>query len=227
MTTSFFKYTMSFSPKVLLSSSSRERCVARVKELPTLAFFEEKPTTLASVLVPLCVVGDEVHILYTKRSMNLKIHKGQVSFPGGKMDNNESVVETALRETEEEIGVAREDVDVWGQMSGIQGRNKDMLITPVIGEIKNFKMDKLTPNPQEVEEIFTVPISALCNTENHAHLEFKPPLPVYMYGKHKIWGITGLITHLFLQCLLPENVYRVDFLRKKFTLSELTMLSKL
>ncbi|KAJ2940430.1 hypothetical protein O0L34_g112 [Tuta absoluta] len=211
---------MAFSPRVIFSKTSKEKCVANLKELPK--FVRTTGKQYSSVLVPMCVINDEVHLLYTKRSMNLKNHSGQVSFPGGKMDGNETVTETALRETEEEIGVPSQDVDIWGQMPMVQGRNLDMLITPVVGVINNFDFNKLVPNDQEVEEIFTVPLSALSNPENHAHLEYKPPLPIFLHGKHKIWGITGLITHMFLQSLLPEETYihKVDFMRKMFTLDE-------
>ncbi|XP_013148113.1 PREDICTED: nucleoside diphosphate-linked moiety X motif 8, mitochondrial [Papilio polytes] len=218
---------MSLSPQVLLSSLARERCVANVKELPGFFFTKEKPKDNASVLVPLCVQNGEVYLLYTLRSSNLKNHSGQVSFPGGKKEEGESVVETALRETEEEIGVPASNIDVWCEMPQVQGRNKDMLITPVVGEIINFDPTALRRNFNEVEEIFTVPIKELCDKRNHAHLRYeKHPIPLFMYEKHKVWGITGLITHLFLQCFLPSEVYKGDFLRRKFELDEL-MPSKL
>lgn len=215
---------MSFSPQVLLSSAARERCVSNLKQLPYLVFNDS--TINAAVLVPLCVVDGEVNLLYTLRSSNLKSHSGQVSFPGGKRDGDETVVQTALRETEEEIGVPRENVEVWTEMSTVQGRNSEILITPVVGVIKDFSMDQLTANVSEVEEIFTVPMSELCNPNNHAHLDYKPPLPVFVCGRHKIWGITGLITHMFLNCFISEEVYKVNFKRKKYKLDEL-MPSKL
>lgn len=213
---------MSLSPQVLLSSIARERCLAKLKDLPSLIMQKDKAKQFASVLVPLCVENGEVCLLYTLRSTQLKNHSGQVSFPGGKMDENETVYDTALRETEEEIGVQRQSIDVWGEMPQAQGRNREVIITPVVGLIRNFDMSKLKRNVDEVEEIFTVPMKDLCNKENHAHMMYeKFPLPVYLCGKHRIWGITGLMTHYFLQCFLPENEYKFDFLRKKFTLDEL------
>ncbi|CAG4956287.1 unnamed protein product [Parnassius apollo] len=218
---------MSVTPQVLLSTIARERCVASIKELPAFSFNSGKHLHNASVLVPLCVQKGEVSLLYTLRSSNLKNHSGQVSFPGGKRDRGESVVETALRETEEEIGISRERIDIWCEMPEVQGRNKELLITPVVGEILNFDPVTLRPNVDEVDEIFTVPMKDLCDVRNHAHVKFeKHILPIFLYEKHKIWGITGLITHLFLQCFLPCDVYNVDFLRKQFKLHEL-MPSKL
>ncbi|KAL0821991.1 hypothetical protein ABMA28_005377 [Loxostege sticticalis] len=212
---------MPLSPQVLLSSLARERCIAKLKELPIL--FTRKSKQTASVLVPICVDNGKVCLLYTLRSSNLKNHSGQVSFPGGKSDENETIFDTALRETEEEIGIPKADIDIWCEMPKVMGRNKEVSITPVVGLITHFDVNKLKPSLDEVEEIFTVPMDVLCNPANHAHLVYEKTniIPVFNNDKHTIWGITGLITHLFLQCFLPENEYKVDFMRKKYELAEL------
>ncbi|CAG9788886.1 unnamed protein product [Diatraea saccharalis] len=218
---------MSLSPQILLSSLSRERCITKLKELPALITQKSKQKMQASVLVPVCVDDGKVCLLYTLRSSNLKQHSGQVSFPGGKADEDESCIETALRETEEEIGIPRDSIDVWAIMPQVQGRNKDMRITPVVGVINNFDMKKLTPNLDEVDEIFTVSMEDFCNKDNHGHVTFENhPIPVYNTDKHRVWGITGMITHFFLQSFLPENVYQLDYNRREYTFDEL-MPSKL
>lgn len=218
---------MSLSPQVLLSNVAKQRCISKLKDLPAFMHSQVKPKYRASVLLPLFVQDGEVHLLYTLRSWNLKAHSGQVSFPGGKMDGDEGVIETALRETEEEVGISTQDVEIWSAMSPVQGRDNTMLITPVVGLINDLDIEKLQPNIHEVEEVFSVPMSVFCNTENHGHLMFNGlPLPLFLYGKHKIWGITGFITHMFLECFLPSDSYKVDFMRKGYTLDEL-MPSKL
>lgn len=226
---------MSLRPVILLSNAAKARCLANIKELPSfmaqtkeMYYVKNKAEkTLSSVLVPLCIVNEEVCLLYTLRSSNLVRHSGQVSFPGGKRDNCETVIETALRETEEEIGFPREHIDVWGNMCEVQGRDRKMIITPVIGQLKNFDSISIIPNSDEVEEVFTVSMETLCDTNNHAHFMFKNiPLPIFLCGKHKVWGITGLITHLFLLSFLPSDVYDPNFMMRGYELDEL-MPSKL
>ncbi|KAJ0174482.1 hypothetical protein K1T71_009590 [Dendrolimus kikuchii] len=217
---------MTFSPYVLLSNVARERCLNNMKEIP-LFVKDSTQKANASVLVPLCIDSNELCLLYTLRSLKLKNHSGQMAFPGGKMDENETVYETALRETEEEIGFPRNDVDIWGKMQKVQGRNKDVVIMPVVGYLKNFSMERLCANEDEVADIFTVPIRTLCDPKNHAHLLFEEiTAPVYLGCKHRIWGITGIITHLFLEAFLPKSLYNVNFLQKRFGFDEL-MPSKL
>ncbi|KAG6450648.1 nudix hydrolase 3 [Manduca sexta] len=218
---------MALASELLLSSVARQRCVSKLKEVPVFVKDWINFKSEAAVLVPLCVQNNEVCLLYTLRSSNLTNHSGQVSFPGGKMDKSETVFETALRETEEEIGVPRESVDIWGKMNKIQGRNRDIIITPVVGLIQNYSFSKLQRNADEVEEIFTVPMSTFCDVNNHASFEYENLMtPVFLGAQHKIWGITGIITHFFLQCFLPSDVYKVDFTRKKYLMDEL-MPSKL
>lgn len=209
---------MSLSPQELLSASSKEQCLSKLKDLPVFAKSGNIQNT-AAVLVPICVVDGEVCVLYTLRSLNLKSHGGQISFPGGKRDGNETAVETALRETEEEIGVPSRDVDVWGVMSTVQGRDSNVLITPVIGVINDFNINTLKINTDEVEEVFTVPMASLCNLQNHGHLEALPYLPVFIHGKHNIWGITGFITKTFLKCFIPD--FKMNFGHQKFSFNEL------
>lgn len=217
----FKSVEMALSPQMLLANVARQRCISKFKELPAFVNEDEKATKTAAVLVPLCVHEGEVCLLYTLRSSNLKSHSGQVSFPGGMMEPNETHIETALRETEEEVGVPRSNVDVWSPMPQVQGRN-NLPITPVVGVIKNFNINELQKNPDEVDEIFLVPMKSFCDTRNHAHWEYMgAALPVFIHEKHKIWGITGHMTNLFLNCFLPDTEFKDDFLRKRFDMDEL------
>lgn len=221
---------MAMLPEILLSKAARARCIANIKELPIFIspdspFYiapDSPDRKQASVLVPLCVINEEVCLLYTLRSPHLSSHSGQVSFPGGKRDHMESVFDTALRETEEEIGFPREFVEIWAEMNPLQGRDRRMVITPIVGLLRNFDFNNMKINADEVDEAFSVSMAAFCDNNNHAHFVFKNlPLPVYLCGKHKIWGITGMITHLFLSAFLPSDLYNPNFLNKSFDIEDL------
>ncbi|KAJ8712519.1 hypothetical protein PYW07_005361 [Mythimna separata] len=222
-----YRVIMCLNPGALLSSATKEKCIANISELPSFNFKDGVTGSRASVLVPICVDKGEVCLLYTLRSAKLSSHSGQVSFPGGHIDKNETEYEAALRETEEEIGIPPKDIEIWTKMGQVHGRDATVLITPVVGEIKNFNFEKLTPNEAEVADVFTIPMKVFCDPENHGcYMYNKICIPVYNGGKHTVWGITGIITHLFLQSFLPNTLYNPDFLRKEYKLSEL-MPSKL
>lgn len=160
----------------------------------------------AAVLVPLCHVNNHLCLLYTLRTTHLKRNSGQISFPGGMTDNNETAEETAVRETEEEIGIPAKNVRVIGR--GVSLVRFDLLITPVVAYIGHIVPSELNINKHEVEVAFAVPLIELCDTskwktEPHQGI----PLPVVTFEGYRIWGLTALITHLFLKCLL-HDIYR-------------------
>lgn len=197
-----------FQPDVILSDEFRNCSVEKLKKIPPLIHLT--PTKFAAVLIPLCVVNDEVHLLYTLRSKKLKNHSGQVSFPGGMTDGEETALQTALRETEEELGLPREKIDVWTEMAPLQATVRAIVITPVVGVIKDYKDIVLKPNPDEVDEVFTVPLTHFCDHSNQGYINLgvkNISMPVFCYKNHKIWGATGLMTHMFLLNLLPEDMY--------------------
>lgn len=162
----------------------------------------------AAVLIPLCHVNNELSLLYTLRKQELKRHKGQVSFPGGKQDSEDSNLEiTALRETEEELGIHKSDIDVWGHGNAVIGR--EFKIYPVVGYVGNIDINSLKPNPSEVDFAFTVPVNHFFEPQNCRFTQYRNGvgyvLPVYINLSSKIWGITALITHFTLKALFPKK----------------------
>ncbi|TMW40763.1 hypothetical protein DOY81_014157, partial [Sarcophaga bullata] len=107
----------------------------------------------AAVLIALCTDENmqNVSVLYTRRSHLLSRHMRQISFPGGIKEDNEDFIQCALRETEEEIGLPPERVEIWGTGSLITPPHT-AAIMPVVGLVKNFKENQLTLNSAEVEE---------------------------------------------------------------------------
>lgn len=153
----------------------------------------------ASVLVSLCSVEGEPAFLFTLRSNMLKgRHKGDVSFAGGKSDPSDGdVVTTALREAKEELGVTVAAEQVWGVLKPLRD-STGMMVAPVLANLGPLEELTFKPNPGEVEEIFTISLSHLCNPQNRGYTHFRTgskygyTLPVFRNGKHRVWGLTAV-----------------------------------
>ena len=126
--------------------------------------FIERPPAHASVLVPL-VQRDELTVLFTRRTAHLTDHPGQISFPGGRAEPEDAnAVATALREAQEEIGLAPTYVDVLGQLPTYT-TGTSFIVTPVVGLVRpGFT---LQADPFEVAEVFEVPLAFLMDPANH------------------------------------------------------------
>lgn len=150
--------------------------------------------TPAAVLVPVIRHRAGPSVLLTRRTDTLAKHSGQVAFPGGRLDDTDAdLAQCALRETEEEVGLARDRVGVIGALSPyitVTG----YVVTPVVGIVEpGFD---LVPNPAEVADVFEVPLAFLLDDRNHkrhggsfngARREWWA-IP---YGAHYIWGATA------------------------------------
>jgi 8-oxo-dGTP pyrophosphatase MutT (NUDIX family) len=123
------------------------------------------PPRPAAVLVPLVPRTGGLAVLLTQRTAHLSTHAGQIAFPGGRTEPSDpSPVATALRETEEEIGLARDRIEVLGQMPSYT-TGTGFVVTPVVGLVAPAPV--LRPDPHEVEEVFEVPLAFLMDPANH------------------------------------------------------------
>ena len=151
----------------------------------------------AAVLLPLILRAEgEPHLLFTRRTDRLARHSGQVSFPGGRSEQSDlSPVETALRETFEETGIAPSFVTVAGYLDRyLTGTGFD--IQPVVGLVQEGF--GLVPDPREVAEIFEVPLAFLCDPANRRRENRdvggrQRSFFAFSYGGHEIWGATAAI----------------------------------
>jgi len=180
-----------------------------------------------SVLVLLVEQKEEHHLLFTKRSPDLLHQPSDVSFPGGRHENEESYLETALRETWEEIGIKKDFITILGQTDYLVTA-AGAIITPFMGIIKESTLRQISCNKDEVAEVFTVPLSFFQCTAPHVHyLSLLPSPPsdfpygkivggedypfatprvptyFYEYDNHVIWGITARISHHVSELLFP------------------------
>ena len=165
------------------------------------------PIRQAAVLIPLYVRDKGLWTLFTKRTDHVEHHKGQISFPGGTQDPGDANPwETAVRETEEEIGVPRTSVQILGALPRLVTVT-DFEISPFVGAIPHPV--EMKPHAHEVEEIIEVPVSYLLDpmvVEERA-VKWKGrdmTTLVYHYRGHAIWGATARILADFLTALRGE-----------------------
>ena len=159
--------------------------------------------THAAVLVPLIHRGDAVYVLLTQRTAHLNDHPSQISFPGGRVESSDrDRAETALREAEEEIGLARSRVDLIGTLPEYEIPS-GFRISPVVGWIE--PPFELTLDPFEVAEAFEVPLGFFLDPANHQrrayHFEGRDRdyIAIPYHGRY-IWGATaGMLFSLYWQ----------------------------
>jgi len=160
----------------------------------------------ASVLIPLFRMESRWYLVYTHRTERVMNHKGQVSFPGGAADpEDQDAVQTALRETYEEIGIPTDCVQVLGQMSPMPTVT-GFIITPVVGVV--CWPYELRPAEVEVERVFQVPLAWLANPANREERLYTrsngtSEMVVFYqpYDGELIWGATARITLDFIKIL--------------------------
>lgn len=155
----------------------------------------------AAVLIPVVDHGDASTVILTKRAEKLKSHSGQIAFPGGRIDPGDGSVEAAaLRETSEEIGLTADYIDIIGRLPDYV-TGSGYRIAPVLSIVRpGFQ---LTVNPDEVDDIFEVPLGFLMDPANHGRASrtwedqerFFYAMP---YEERYIWGVTaGIIRALY------------------------------
>ena len=193
------------SPEIVLSSASQATALQASLQTPlsqqnsALQIFY-KP---ASVLIPIVMHADGLHLLLTRRSAHLQHHAGQISFPGGRFEASDgSPIETALRETEEEIGLSRQHIEVLGQLPTYY-TGTAYAVTAVVALVKT--PFELLAQQSEVAEIFEVPLEFVMHPKNHQRRSVVLPdgqgersFYSIVYQDYFIWGATaGILRNLF------------------------------
>ncbi|MGC8578867.1 MAG: NUDIX hydrolase [bacterium] len=157
----------------------RELYSSKMKRAAVLAIFYNTP--------------EETQLIFTKKAQGIGYHSDQVSFPGGSVENNETPLQAALRETEEEIGIHRKDLDIIGRFHDDSVPISKYIVTPYAAALKTKPEFKLQAS--EVKEVFTVPFKYFLD-----ELNYTPQVVViqgneltvdgYKYENHIIWGLT-------------------------------------
>lgn len=150
----------------------------------------------ASVLAPLFWRDEEPWAYLTQRPMNLRRHPGQIAFPGGAREEGDAtLLHTALRETQEELGILPEQVDVLGMLGSLPVVT-GYYVTPFVGVLPSAVA--LTPDPIEIAEVLEVPLRRL-RTERRVIMQAEREVFLYDDGAHVIWGATAYMLKQLLQ----------------------------
>ena len=159
------------------------------------------PLTRAAVLIPLVIHVDRTSVLLTRRTKHLAKHPGQISFPGGQMEDADGTPEeTALRETEEETGLRRRHIDIIGRLDDYETRT-GFRVTPIVAILT--PPFNLEPDSDEVAETFEVPLAFLLDPVNHKRHSLiyegnKRKFYAIPYNEYYIWGATaGMLINLY------------------------------
>lgn len=178
----------------------------------------------SAVMVPLVQVDGEWHVLFEVRSLSMRRQPGDISFPGGRIDPTDATAEAAaIRETHEELGIDPSAIRVLGQMSAFIPTSS-FVVYPFVAIIDDHVTYKF--NEEEVEEVFTVPISWLLNYDPYVHRVPVQPMPLtdfpyekiangnqyqwrtreieewfYDYQQYTIWGLTARILKHFVDTI--------------------------
>ena len=164
----------------------------------------------AAVLIPIIPGPNGLEVIFTKRSTAMRNHPGQISFPGGKQDStDQSFIHTALREAEEEIGLAQKDVEIIGALPK-HTTVTSFLVHPYVGLVPNDFIPKILTG--EVAEVFSAPLNHLIQPSNYLvegriwqgqkRHYFTVP-----YGPYYIWGATARMLRMLADILEQHNAH--------------------
>ena len=156
----------------------------------------EEPRNTAGVLVLLYSWDERLHLVLTKRTDSVEHHQGQISFPGGKQEVGESIVDAALRETHEELGIPTDGFTILGSLTPLYIPVSQYCIFPTVAFSE--QRPAFDPHPGEVAQIIELPLDHLTDDRN---IKREPwtvrgidmDVPFYQYGDHQIWGATAMM----------------------------------
>jgi 8-oxo-dGTP pyrophosphatase MutT (NUDIX family) len=197
-----------FNPQWLAIQLARSIGAAPQEDLPRFVFPPEREPIPAAVLVPVVNQPNGPTLMFTQRTSHLNDHAGQISFPGGRVDAGDADrVATALREAEEETGLARNRVEIVGRLPDYDIMT-GFRVTPVVGWVE--PPFELRPDPFEVERIFEVPLEFFLDPANHqAHSREVNGLVRHYYAmpyeEHYIWGATAGMVRMLYQVLAAAD----------------------
>jgi 8-oxo-dGTP pyrophosphatase MutT (NUDIX family) len=161
----------------------------------------------AAVLIPI-VADPQPTLIFTVRTDTLSSHRGQISFPGGSIDEGETGEEAAVREAEEELGLDPSEVKVLGELDSVPTFVSGYVIHPFVAWLR--RSPRLRPNPAEVAEVLAVPVAALGEDiralPGFSHRGRTYPTEGWIWNDHVIWGATARVLRVLLYRLAEAGL---------------------
>ena len=182
-----------------------ERAQVKMRPADRLAYIDKDKCREAAVLILLYPDADSIHVVFIKRNEYNGPHSGQISFPGGMKElSDKDFMQTALRETEEEIGIAGSDIDILGNLSTFFIPVSNFCVYPYVGWYNKKPVFK--PDKTEVQYLICPSLEALVHPENRKTGQFlrqgKPVTTPYIaIDKEMIWGATAMMLSEFIDLL--------------------------
>lgn len=188
---------------------SLDQVVDKVMRYSTTLTQQPRPdkASVSAVLIALFQGNEGAEVVLTRRSQHLTSHKGEISFPGGRVDVNELVVDTALREAHEEINLSPRQVEVVGQLSATATLVSNSHIVPIVARLQD--KPSLAVRNTEVDRVFTVPLIDLIRRDTYVEEFWGTPsheyrLHFFHLDDETIWGVTGRMLYQLLSIALAR-----------------------
>ena len=197
-----------FSRAWLLERLSGQRSLQEDANFPLYVHPPEHKPVPAAVLVPIVNQPGGLTLMLTQRTVHLHDHAGQISFPGGRVDEGDADrIATALREAHEETGLSPSRVEIIGRLPDYDIPT-GFRVTPIVGWVE--PPFELKPDPFEVADVFEVPLDFFLDPANHKrHSDVKNGRIRYYYSMpyagHNIWGATAGMLHSLYQILTADS----------------------
>jgi 8-oxo-dGTP pyrophosphatase MutT (NUDIX family) len=149
-----------------------------------------------------------LHLVLTRRTDRVDFHKGQISFPGGRLETGESLEQAALREAQEELGIDPDSIRILGMLTPLYIPPSNYCIYPVVALTETYP--DFLPSPLEVAEILEIPLDHLLDPQNVRRemwqiRGFDVEVPFYAFGVHKIWGATAMVLAELIHIMKETN----------------------
>jgi 8-oxo-dGTP pyrophosphatase MutT (NUDIX family) len=184
----------------MLREQLRERLTRKIPKR-----IESSNRTRAAVLIPFFDREGQTCIVFTKRTHHVATHQGEICFPGGvREDSDSDLLQTALRETEEELAIPAANIEILGSLDEIKTVASNFLVVPYVGYLR--ESITFLPNEWEVSEVLEIPFEHFANPDifhEENRIIDDQVLPVYFYQwkSHIIWGVTGRILKSLLDLM--------------------------